>query len=109
MKRGYILRKRLESFYYRSRGIQVLISGKRVGKTSSLLTKHEQRKPRITRLQRNWFLKTGRNYRKTRCLEKHKEKEHKHLHNSPACKSLTKTNFKIRWAKGRFSINTSYR
>ena len=31
-------------------------------------------------------IKTGRNYRKNRCLNKHKEKEHKHLNNSPACK-----------------------
>ena len=31
----------------------------RVGKTSSLLTKHEQRKPRVTRLQRNWYKKLG--------------------------------------------------
>ena len=31
-----------------------------------------------------------------------------HLHNSPTCKSLTKTNFKIRWAKGALPINTSY-
>ena len=31
----------------------------RVGKTSSLLTKHEQCKPRVTRLQRNWYKKLG--------------------------------------------------
>ena len=49
-------------------------------------------------------VKTGRNYRKTRCLDKHKEKEHEHLHNSSACKTLTKTNFEIRWAKGRFRL-----
>ena len=46
-------------------------------------------------------VKTGRNYRQTSRLDKYKEKEYKHLRNSPACKSLTKTNFKIRWAKGR--------
>ena len=81
----------------------------RVGKTSSLLTKREQRKPRVTRLQRNWYKKLGETTRrKTRCLNKYEEREHKHLHNSPACKSLTKTNFEIKWAKGRFSINTSY-
>ena len=31
----------------------------RVGKKSTLLTKHEQRKPRVTRLQRNWYKKLG--------------------------------------------------
>ena len=36
-------------------------------------------------------------------------KKQRHLHNSPACKSLTKINFKITLAKRRFSDNTFYR
>ena len=64
----------------------------RLGKTSSLLTKREH-VSHVSQGCKETGVKTGRNYRKIRCLDKHKEKEHKHLyHRQPKLTSREKAN-----------------